>query len=118
MARQPARTRERRAAANARYNGRQAAAAIVKTIVFVPADRIPELRAITLAWRQEAKLLLEADRPSADQILRIHSVRRTLGLKLPVEAFETRASAAQWLLAQEPALGAARPHTRRLRSTS
>ena len=106
-----------RAVENGRYRDRSAAAGIAKITVLVPADRITDLRAITTAWRQEAKLLLESDRPSADQILQIHSVSRTLGLPLPVKAFDTRATAARWLLAQEPALGPIRPHMPRVRAS-
>ena len=59
---------EQRAVENERYRGVQHAVGIVRATVMVPADRIPELRALTLHWRQEAKLLLESDEPSADQI--------------------------------------------------
>ena len=38
-------------------------------IVMGPAEHIPELRPILLNWRRDAKLLLESDLPSADQIL-------------------------------------------------
>jgi len=109
MARQSVpRPREQRSAENARYHDRRVGAGILKVTVMVPAERIPELRAITLAWRREAKLLLESDLPSADQILQIHAVCRALGLRLPVEAFETRAMADQWLLAHQTRLGALR----------
>jgi hypothetical protein len=49
-----ARPRDQRAAANSRYVGRRASAGIVKITVMVPADRIPELRGITLEWRRRA----------------------------------------------------------------
>jgi hypothetical protein len=71
----------------------------------VPADRIPELRARMLHWRQKARLPLEFNEPSADQILQIHAVARRLRLALPLNAFETRATPGNWLLAQEPKLG-------------
>ena len=106
----PARPKEQRAAANARYVGRRASAGIVKITVMVPANRIPELRGITLEWRREAKMLLCSDQPSSDQILQIHAACRELGMRLPVEAFATRATAESWLLAHQPALGARRLH--------
>ncbi len=99
---------EQRTAANERYRESNASIGIAKLTVLVPTNRISELRAITVAWRQQARLLLEADLPSADQILQIHSVSRTLELALPVKAFETRGGAAQWLLAHGPVLGAIR----------
>lgn len=100
-----ARPAEQRQAENERYRGRQAAAGIVRITVMVPADRITHLKALTLQWRQEAKLLLEIDLPSADQILQIHAVCRTLGLDLPEHAFATRGNAQEWLLAHQPRLG-------------
>ena len=102
------RPKEQRAAANSRYVGRRTSAGIVKITVMVPADRIPELRGITLEWRRKAKMLLCSDQPSADQILQIHAVCRDLGVQLPFEAFATRATAESWLLAHQPALGARR----------
>ena len=96
---------EQRLAENERYRGRQAAAGIVRVTVMVPVDRIPHLKALTLQWRQEAKLLLEIDLPSADQILQIHAVCRTLGLDLPEEGFATRGNVQEWLLAHQPQLG-------------
>lgn len=104
------RPKEQRAAANSRYVRRRASAGIVKITVMVPANRIPELRGITLEWRREAKMLLCSDQPSADQILQIHTVCRDLGVQLPLEAFTTRATAESWLLAHQPALGARRLH--------
>ena len=104
-----------RAEENARYRALQNAVGIAKVTVMVPADRVPELRAIALHWRQDSKQLLESDRPSADQILQIHAVSRTLDIRLPVHAFETRSSAALWLLAHEKALGAKLPHRPRVR---
>ena len=87
MTRRNGKTRpaEQRLAENERYRDRQAAAGIVRVTVMVPADRIPHLKALTLQWRQEAKLLLEVD--------------------LPEEAFATRGSAQEWLLAHQPQLG-------------
>jgi len=104
------RPKEQRAAANSRYVGRRISAGIVKITVMVPADRIPELRGITLEWRRKAKMLLHSDQPSADQILQIHAVCRDLGVQLPLEAFTTRATAESWLLAHQPPLGARRLH--------
>lgn len=104
---------EQRLAENERYRGRQAAAGIVRITVMVPTDKIPHLKALTLQWRQEAKLLLEIDLPSADQILQIHAVCRTLGLDLPEHAFATRGDAQDWLLAHQPRLGLALHRPRR-----
>ena len=103
-----ARSAVQRAVENARYREVHHAVGIVRVTVMVPADRIPELRALTLDWRKNAKLLLAADEPSADQILQIHTVARKLRLALPISAFETRATAANWLLAQAPKLGVRR----------
>ena len=105
---QPPRPPEQRAAENQAFYERRREIGVVKVSVMVPADRVSELRAISLAWRAEAKLLLESDRPSADQILQIHAVCRTLGIELPIQAFETRASAAYWLLAHESKLAGRR----------
>lgn len=105
---QPPRPPEQRAAENQAFYERRQEIGVVKVSVMVPADRVSELRAIGLAWRAEAKLLLEADRPSADQILQIHAICRTLGIELPIQAFETRASAAYWLLALESKLAGRR----------
>ena len=105
-----ARPKEQRAAANSRYVGRRTSAGIVKITVMVPADKIPELRGITLEWRRNAKMLLHSDQPSSDQILQIHAACRELGIQLPLDAFATRATAESWLLAHQPALGARRLH--------
>ena len=105
-----ARPKDQRVAANSRYVRRRASAGIVKITVMVPADRIPELRGITLEWRRKAKMLLHSDQPSSDQILQIHAVCRDLRMQLPLEAFATRATAESWLLAHQPALGARRLH--------
>ena len=107
---------ERREAKNARYHDRRVGAGIAKMSVMGPAERIPELRPILLNWRRDAKLLLESDLPSADQILEIHGVCRTLRTKLPIDAFETPATAEAWLLAQHPRLGARRVHAPKRRS--
>jgi hypothetical protein len=98
-------TSEERSAENARYQARNAAVGIVKVAVHVPAERVPELRAIALTWRAEAKLLMDVDHPTADQILQIHGICRTLDLDLPVAAFATCSSAAHWLLAQQRQIG-------------
>jgi hypothetical protein len=97
-------TSAERSAENARYQKRIATFGIVKVAVHVPAERVPELRLIALNWRAEAKLLMDADYPTADQILQIHAICRTLDLDLPVQAFATCSSAAHWLLAQESQL--------------
>jgi len=101
----PPRSPARRAQENEIYRGRQAAAGIVRITVHVPAERIPYLKALTLEWRREAKMMLEEDQPTADQILQIHAVCRTLDLPLPEHAFATRGDAQDWLIAQEPRLG-------------
>ena len=103
------RSKERRAEENQRYRERLARCGIVTTTVMVPAGKLVELKAITLAWRNEAKLLCDPDQFSANQILRIHGVCRALGVRLPAEAFESQAAAAAWLLARQPALGASLP---------
>jgi hypothetical protein len=95
----------RRAQENEIYRGRQAAAGIVRITVMVPAERIPYLKALTLEWRRESKMMLEQDQPTSDQILQIHAVYRTLDLPLPERAFASRGDAQEWLLAQEPNLG-------------
>ena len=100
-----ARPPARRAQENEVYRGRQAAAGIVRITVMVPAERIPYLKALTLEWRRESKMMLEQDQPTADQILQIHAVCRTLELPLPEHAFASRSDAQEWLLAQEPSLG-------------
>jgi hypothetical protein len=100
----PTRPSEQRSAENSLYKDRQAAAGIVRMSVMVPLDQVVHLRALTMAWRQEAKMVIESDLPTSDQILQIHAVCRTLRLKLPLWAFETRSRAERWLLAQEPLL--------------
>jgi len=104
------RPKERRSVDNELYQRRAAAAGIVMVSVRVPSVRVPEIKAIALEWRREAKLLLESDLPSADQVLRIHAVCHTLDLTIPPEAFETRATAAAWLHAHERKLGQRRIH--------
>ena len=102
MGRKPSlKTSEERSAENARYVKRIASIGIVKVAVHVPAERVPEMRLLALNWRAEAKLLMDADYPTADQILQIHAICRALDLDLPVNAFQTTSSAAYWLLAQE-----------------
>ena len=98
-------TSAQRAEENARYRARSAAVGIVKVAVHVPAERVSELRVIALNWRAEAKLLMAADYPTADQILQIHAICRVLDLDLPVKAFATCSSAAQWLVARESQVG-------------
>jgi hypothetical protein len=106
MGRKPSpKTSGERSAENARYQKRNAAVGILKIAVYVPAERVPELRAITLNWRAEAKLLTDADYPTADQILQIHAICRTLDLDLPISAFGTASAAAHWLLTQESRIG-------------
>ena len=106
MTRKPSpKTSAERSAENARYQKRNAAVGIVKIAVHVPAERVPELRSIALTWRAEARLMMDADYPTADQILQIHAICRTLDLDLPVAAFATASSASHWLLGQESRLG-------------
>lgn len=102
---EPPRSPARRAQENEIYRGRQAAAGIVRITVMVPAERIPEIKALTQEWRREAKMVLDQDLPTADQILQIHAVCRTLDVPLPERAFASRGDAQEWLLAQEPKLG-------------
>ena len=105
-----ARPKEQRAAANSRNVGRRASAGILKMTVMVPADRIPELRGITLEWRRKANMLLHSDHRASDQILQIHAVCRGLGIQLPLETSTTRATP-EILIARAPtALGARRLH--------
>jgi hypothetical protein len=54
--------------------------------------------------------LLKSDLRSADQVLEILGVCRTLRTKPPIDAFATPATAEAWLLAQNPRLGARRVH--------
>lgn len=100
----PPKTPEQRALENRRAAERSADAGLATLTIRVPATRIPELRGIALDWRKQARLLLDSDYPTADQILQIHGVCRTLALEVPARAFDSRASAASWLLAQEPKL--------------
>ena len=65
---------------------------------------------------RDAKLLLESDLRSADQVLEILGVCRTLRTKLPIDAFATPATAEAWLLAQNLRLGARRVHVPERRS--
>ena len=104
------RPKEKRSVDNEFYRRRAAAAGIVMVSVRVPSVRVPELKAVALEWRREAKLLLESDLPSADQILQIHAVCRAVDQPIPPDAFETRATAAAWLHAHERKLGQRRIH--------
>ena len=85
------RPKEKRSVDNEIYRRRAAAAGIGMVSVRVPSVRVPELKAVALEWRRVAKLLLESDLPSADQILQIHAVCHALDQPIPPEAFETRA---------------------------
>lgn len=107
---------ERREAKNARYDDRRVGAGIAKTSVMRPAERIPEPRPILLDWRRDAKLPLESDPPSADQSRQLYGGCGTLRAKLPIDAFETLATAEAWLLAQHPRLDARRVHAPQPRS--
>ncbi len=100
----PARQPVVRQADNAAYLKNLNAVGLIQTSVVIPRTKVVELRAITAEWRAEARALLASDLPTADQILQIHSIARELDLPLPVEAFKTRGTAAQWLLAHEPEL--------------
>ena len=104
------RPKEQRSVDNELFRRRAAAAGIVMVSVRVPSVRVAELKAMTLEWRREAKLRLENDLPSADQILQIHAVCHALDLPIPPDAFETRATAAAWLHAHERRLGQRRIH--------
>ena len=103
------RLHQQREAENASYHDRRVGAGIADMIVMGPAEHIPKLPPILLNWRHDATLLLESDLPSADQILEIHGVW-TLRTKLPIDAFETPATAEAWLPAQNPRLDARRLH--------
>ena len=107
---------ERREAKNAHYHDRRVGAGIAKMSVMRPAERIPEPRPILLGWRRDAKLPLESDPPSADQSRRLYGGCGTLRAKLPIDAFETLATAEAWLLAQHPRLDARRVHAPQPRS--
>jgi hypothetical protein len=106
---------ERREAKNAHYHDRRVGAGIAKMSVMGPAERMPELRPVLLDWRRDAKPLLVSDLPSADQILEIHGVW-TLRTKLPIDPFETPATAEAWPPAQNPRLDARRLHAPKRRS--
>jgi len=110
------RPHQQREAENASYHDRRVGAGIADMIVMGPAEHIPELPPILLNWRHDATRLLESDLPSADQVLEVHGVCRTLRTKLPIDAFKTRATAQAWLLAQHPRLGARRVHAPQPRS--
>lgn len=110
--RQPARPRAQGLAENVRYHARARTAGLTQLSVVVPVDKIPVLKALAVEWRSEARALLQTDLPTADQILQIHAVCRTLNLSLPEDAFRTRGAAANWLLAQEPGLVGAKPSAR------
>jgi hypothetical protein len=103
------RPHQQREVENASYHDRRVGAGIADMIVMGPAEHIPELPPILLNWRHDATLLLESDLPSADQILEIHGVW-TLRTKLPIDAFETPATAEAWPPAQNPRLDARRLH--------
>ena len=100
----PARQPAVRQAENAAYLKNQSAVGLIQTSVVIPRTKVVELRAITAEWRAEARTQLASDLPTADQILQIHTITRELDLPLAVEAFKTRATAAQWLLTHEPEL--------------
>jgi hypothetical protein len=101
-------TREQRATETARYAQWLKDTGIAAISVAVPVTRVAELRALVAEWRREARMFIEEDRPTADQILQIHAVCWTLGLDLPIGAFETRTTAADWLARQEPRLSQCR----------
>lgn len=96
---------EQRASENARFTKNLHDAGIICMHVLVPIVRAPELRALAAEWRDEARLLLEEDLPTADQILQIHGVCRALEVPLPLQAFTTRAAASSWLARHEKKLG-------------
>lgn len=100
----PPRPAATRAAQNSRFKQRLRDAGIVPQIVLVPASRLTQLRELTAEWRREARLLLESDLPTAEQILQIHGVCRALDIPLPVSAFATRFAASAWLESHEAKL--------------
>ena len=87
-------------------------------MVLVPIAQLAELEALLVAWREEARLLLQSDQPSADQILMIHAICRTLRLKLPISAFATRLTADAWIREKQARLGARKPQFPRRRAVS
>jgi hypothetical protein len=96
---------EQRAAANVRYNRhRVTAPGLAKVNVLVPVHRMTEPATLLVEWRRVARAQLDTDQPSAEQILNIHAVCRTLRLRLPVGAFATRFTAEAWLREKRPAL--------------
>ena len=109
------RPHQQREAANASCHGRRVGAGIADMIVMGPAEHIRELPPILLNWRRDATLLLESDLPSADQVLEVHGVCRTLRTKLPIDAFETPTAEA-WLPAHNPRLDARRVNAPKRRS--
>jgi len=109
-------TREQRAAETTRYAQWLRDTGIAEISVGVPVVRVAELRALAAEWRREARMLLEEDRPTADQILQIHAICWTFGLELPIGALETRTTATDWLARQEPRLGQRRIRLPRLPS--
>lgn len=104
MGKAPARPPAQRAAENARYNRRRVSAGVAKLNVLVPLVRLRELDALLVQWRAEARRQLVSDQPSADQILLIHSICRSLHLRLPVSAFATRDTAEAWIQERQPRL--------------
>ena len=112
------RSTAQRAVDNASFEKRIRADGIARFTILVPITRIPDLRALALKWRYEAKLLVESDLPAADQILRTHGVCRTQNIPLPLHAFETRNSAAEWLTKHEAKLGRRRLQTPHIGSES
>jgi hypothetical protein len=76
--RQPARPRAQRQAENESYDKRARTTGLVQLSVVVPVEKVPVLKALAVEWRAEAWAMLETDLPTADQILQIHAVCRTL----------------------------------------
>lgn len=111
------------------------AAGIVKTFVMVPVGRRSCAEAVhpTLAQQKVSdsaqrsghhpglaaggEAVARVGPAVGRQILQIHSVGRTLGLPLPVKAFQTRASAAEWRLLRAK-LGSIRPQIPRVRQAA
>jgi hypothetical protein len=118
MAAATPRTAAQRREENARYNRRRVAAGLAKLNVLVPLVRLGELDALLVQWRKEARAQLASDQPSADQILLIHGVCRTLRIKLPVAAFATRLTAEAWLRECQPRLAGRQPEKPRVRTVT
>ena len=100
---------------NARYRDQRAAAGIGSITVMVPAHGFRTSR--RSPWPGGARQKYCSSRTGRRRTRTDnHSVCGTLRIRLPVGAFETRGTAAEWLAAIEPRLGAIRPPMPKVRS--